>query len=168
MEKVYSLDGEYSVNGERKEKTKPAKRVDIVSVRLVREASMMYKKRTVGRPADGYEIFKEFLEDLDREAFVVLSLNTKNQPLSINTAHIGNINSSIISPACVMRVAILSNAASIMVAHNHPSGDTSPSEADIQVSKRLEEAAELMGIRLLDHLIIGDEAFLSMKEEGHF
>lgn len=168
MEKVYSLDGEYSVNGERKEKTKPAKRVDIVSVRLVREASMMYKKRTVGRPADGYEIFKEFLEDLDREAFVVLSLNTKNQPLSINTAHIGNINSSIISPACVMRVAILSNAASIMVAHNHPSGDTSPSEADIQVSKRLEEAAGLMGIRLLDHLIIGDEAFLSMKEEGHF
>lgn len=168
MEKVYSLDGEYSVNGKRKEKTKPAKRVDIVSVRLVREASMMYKKRTVGRPADGYEIFKEFLEDLDREAFVVLSLSTKNQPLSINTAHIGNINSSIISPACVMRVAILSNAASIMVAHNHPSGDTSPSEADIQVSKRLEEAAELMGIRLLDHLIIGDEAFLSMKEEGHF
>lgn len=143
----------------------PAKRVNIVSVRLVKEASMMYRKRRVGSPHDAYIIFKEFLEDLDREALVVLSLDNKNQPTSINTAHIGNINSSIISMSCVMRVAILSNAASIMVAHNHPSGCPEPSQQDIEVTKRLSEASELMGIRLLDHLIIGEESFISLREQ---
>lgn len=166
MQKVYDLTQEFSNNNTCEDGHVPAKRVDIVSVRLVKEASLMYKRRYVGSPDHAYEIFKDFLEDLDREIFVVLTLDTKNRPLAVNVAHIGNLNSSIVSPACVLRVAILSSAHSIMVAHNHPSGDTTPSEADINVTKRLEEAADLMGIQLLDHLIIGDDGYESLRERG--
>lgn len=166
MKKVYDLNGEFSNRDRYGRMNKSAKRVDVVSVRLVKESSFLYKKRRVGSPDDAYKIFKDFLEDLDREVFVVMSLDTKNQPLTINVAHIGNLNSSIVSPACVLRVAILSSANSIMVAHNHPSGDTEPSKADISVTQGLKEASELMGINFLDHLIIGDESYLSLREEG--
>lgn len=167
MQNLYNLTGKIKTGENGKEWKMPAKRVDIVSVKLVKESSLMYKRRKVGKPEDGYEIFKDFLEDLDREVFIVLTLDSKNQPLAINTAHIGNINTSVVSMACVMRVAILSNAASIMVAHNHPSGCPEPSDQDISVTKGLEKASELMGIRLLDHLIIGDDRFVSLKEEGY-
>jgi DNA repair protein RadC len=166
MKNAYEVNGNFSVAEKENRKPKAAKRVNIVSVRLVKEASMLYKRRSIGSPADSYEILKEFLEDLDREAFIVVSLDTKNQPLSINIAHIGNINSSIVSPACVMRVALLSNAASILVGHNHPSGNPEPSEQDLVITKKLEEVGELMGIRLLDHLIIGDGNYISLKEWG--
>lgn len=86
MQKVYDLTQEFSNNNTYEDGHVPAKRVDIVSVRLVKEASLMYKRRYVGSPDHAYEIFKEFLEDLDREIFVVLSLNTKSQSVSINTA----------------------------------------------------------------------------------
>lgn len=166
MKKLYDLNEEFSNSDRSGKKSKSAKRVDIVSVRLVKEASFLYKERRVGSPDDAYKIFKDFLENLDREVFVVMSLDTKNQPLTINVAHIGNLNSCIVSPACVLRVAILSSANSIMVAHNHPSGDTKPSKADIRITHSLKEASELMGINFLDHLIIGDESYLSLREEG--
>ena len=86
LEKVYDLNGEFSKSNVCGNERVAAKRVDIVSVRLVKEASLMYKRRFVGSPDHAYEIFKEFLEDLDREIFVVLSLNTKSQSVSINTA----------------------------------------------------------------------------------
>lgn len=169
MENNYRVDNRFQIiEKEIPSKRIAAKRVNIVSVKLVKESSVLYKNRTIESPTCGYELFKDFLEDLDREVFVVISLNTKNQPVSLNIAHIGTINSSLISPACVLRVAILSNAASIMVAHNHPSGNPEPSEADIVITKRLEEAAEIMGIRLLDHLIIGEDKYVSLKERGTF
>lgn len=143
-----------------------AKRVNIVSVKLVKEASLMYDRRVVSSPYAGYELVKKFLEDLDREAFIVASLDTKNQPVSINVAHIGDINSCIMSPSCVIRVALLSNAAAILVAHNHPSGNPEPSEADVRITERLEAACDLMGLTFLDHLIIGDDKFISLKERG--
>lgn len=142
--------------------------VDIVSVRLVRESSIGYEKNQIGSTSDAYKLFRELLEDLDRETFIVVSLDTKNRPVSINVAHIGNVNSSIVSPACVIRVALLSNATSILIGHNHPSGNPEPSEADYSITRRLEQACDLMGIKLLDHLIIGDECFVSLREEGVF
>ncbi|MGD6960069.1 JAB domain-containing protein [Rossellomorea aquimaris] len=148
-------------------KSSPAKRVNIVSVKLVKEASILYKKRSIRSPQDAYELAKSFLEDKDREHFIVVSLDTKNQPVSINTCHIGSLNASIVSPREVMKSAILSSAASIMVFHNHPSGDTSPSQEDISVTSRLQDAGKLMGIELLDHLIIGDGKYLSLKEKGY-
>lgn len=166
MKNSYVRNDEVQISSGCKSKPMPAKRVNIVSVRLVKEASILYKNRRVESPSDGYMIFKEFLEDLDREAFIVLFLDNKNQPVSINLAHIGNINSSIVSMPCIMRTAILSNAASIMVAHNHPSGDVEPSSSDRTTTLRLVEVCELMGINFLDHLIIGDDSYVSLREEG--
>nr|WP_232824095.1 DNA repair protein RadC [Paraliobacillus zengyii] len=151
----------------KQEKQQPAKRVNIVSVKLVRESSILYEKRSIRSPQDAYELAKSFLEDKDREHFIVVSLDTKNQPVSINVCHIGSLNASLVSPREVMKAAILSSAASIMVLHNHPSGLTDPSNEDIKVTKRLVEAGNLMGIELLDHIIVGDNTFNSLKEKGY-
>lgn len=145
-----------------------AKRVDIVKIQMVKERSLLYKNRTVHSPQNGFDLMKQFLGDVDREHFIVMCLDTKNQPTSLNICHIGSLNSSLVHPREVFKPAILSNAASIMVGHNHPSGNPEPSEADIMMTKRLEEAGDLMGIRLLDHLIIGADTYISLKERGNF
>lgn len=94
-----------------------AKRINIVSLKLVKESSILYKERSVRSPEDGYQLMKLFLEDKDREYFIVAALDTKNQPVSINVCHIGSLNASIVHPREVMKSAILSNAASIIVGH---------------------------------------------------
>lgn len=107
---------------EKQSKVVPAKRVDIVSLRMVKETSLLYKDRTVRSPSDGYKLFKQFLGKLDREYFMVMCLDVKNQPTVINVCHIGSLNASIVHPREVIKAAILSNSASILVCHNHPSG----------------------------------------------
>lgn len=144
-----------------------AKRVNIVSLKLIKESSLLYKERSVRTPGDGYQLMKLFLADKDREHFIVASLDTKNQPVSVNVCHIGSLNASIVHPREIMKSAILSNAASIIVGHNHPSGLTEPSKEDIEVTKRLVEAGKLMGIELLDHIIVGDNRYTSLKEKGY-
>jgi DNA repair protein RadC len=148
-------------------KTKPAKRINIVSLKLVKESSLLYKERSIRSPGDGYKLMKHFLGELDREAFIVISLDTKNQPVSINICHVGSLNASIVHPREVMKSAILSNAASFMVGHNHPSGNSDSSREDIEVTKRLAEAGKIVGIELLDHIIVGDDNFVSLKEKGY-
>lgn len=145
----------------------PAKRVDIVSVKLVKETSMLYKNRRIHSPQDCYDLFKEFLGEVDQEYFVVMCLDVKNQPTNISVSHIGSLNASIVHPREVLKTAILSNAASIICCHPHPSGDPTPSREDIDVTKRLIEAGKIMGIELLDHLILGDETFTSLKDKGY-
>lgn len=152
---------------EESKKQQPAKRVNIVSLKLVKESSLLYKERTIRSPEDGYKLMRHFLENLDREAFVVVNLDTKNSPVSVNICHVGSLNASIVHPREVMKSAILSNAASIMVGHNHPSGHTDPSQEDIHVTKRLLEAGKILGIELLDHIIVGDDSFVSLKEKGY-
>lgn len=146
----------------------PAKRVNIVSVKLVKESSMLYKQRRVRSPQDSYELFRDYLGDVDREHFVVACLDTKNQPTNISTVHIGSLNASIVHPREVLKTAILSNAASIICCHPHPSGDPTPSPEDIDVTERLAEVGKIVGIELLDHIIIGDGKFISLKEKGYF
>lgn len=145
-----------------------AKRVNIVSVKLVKESSMLYKQRRVRSPQDSYELFRDYLGEVDREHFVVMCLDTKNQPTNISTVHIGSLNASIVHPREVMKTAILSNAASIICCHPHPSGDPTPSPEDIDVTERLAEVGKIVGIELLDHIIIGDGKFISLKEKGYF
>ncbi|SOC34817.1 JAB domain-containing protein [Ureibacillus acetophenoni] len=152
---------------EENQKNVPAKRVDIVSVKLVREKTMMYKNRRVRSPQDAYELMKEFLGDVDREHFVVLCMDTKNQPTNIQVVHIGSLNSSIVHPREVLKSAILSNSASIICGHNHPSNDSTPSPEDIEVTKRLVEAGQIIGIEVLDHLIMCEDNFRSLKELGY-
>lgn len=144
-----------------------AKRINIVSIKMIKEASFLYQTRTISSPKDAYEMIKEQLEGLDREQFIVACLNTKNEPTNITVVSVGSLNKAIVHPREVFKTAILSNAASVMAFHNHPSGDTTPSDQDIQLTHRLVEAGELLGIKLLDHLIIGDGSFTSLKEKGY-
>lgn len=145
-----------------------SKRVNIVSIKLVKESSMLYKQRRVRSPQDSYELFRDYLGEVDREHFVVACLDTKNQPTNISTVHIGSLNASIVHPREVLKTAILSNAASIICCHPHPSGDPTPSPEDIEITERLAAACKILSIELLDHIIIGDDKFISLKEKGYF
>ena len=144
-----------------------AKRINMVSIKMVKESSFLYQTRTISSPKDAYEMIKEQLEGLDREQFIIACLNTKNEPTNISVVSVGSLNKAIVHPREVFKTAILSNASSIMAFHNHPSGDTTPSQQDIQLTHRLVEAGELLGIKLVDHLIIGDGSFTSLKEKGY-
>ncbi len=145
----------------------PAKRVNLVSVKLVRESSLLYKERTIKSPQDAYTLLRTLLEDTDREHFIVVALNVKNEPVAMNICHIGNLNSSIVHRREIMKFAILSNSASIIVGYNHPSGSCQESAEDIAITKRIQDAGKIIGISLLDHLIIGNESFVSLKEKGY-
>lgn len=144
----------------------PAKRVSFVSIKLVKEKSFLYKQRTVSDPRAAYELVKEILEDEDREKLVACFLNTKNQPVALNIVSIGSINSSIVHPREIFKAALLSNAASIILFHNHPSGDPTPSREDFSATERIRDCGKLMGIDLLDHVIVGDDKYYSMREKG--
>lgn len=146
---------------------KPAKRVNIVSLKLIRENSFLYPERNVKSPEDAYKLLRDFFLDTDREYFVVVCLDTKNQPTAMNVCHVGSLNASIVHPREVFKPAILSNSASVIVAHNHPSGDPTPSREDVEVTKRLAEAGKIIGIDVLDHMVIGREDYISLKEKGY-
>ncbi|MDW8518577.1 JAB domain-containing protein [Priestia flexa] len=144
-----------------------AKRVNIVSVKMVKENSFLYPRRNVKSPEDAFILLKQFLGEVDREYFIVVCLDTKNQPTAINVCHMGSLNASIVHPREVLKVAILSNSASIIVGHNHPSNDPTPSREDIEVTKRLTEAGKIVGIDILYHIIMGTDNFISLKEKGY-
>lgn len=122
---------------------------------------------TIRSPEDAAGYLMTEMTSLTQENFVVLFLNVKNEVLHKQTIFIGSLNSSIVHPRDIFREAVKRSAASIICAHNHPSGNPSPSPEDIDVTKRLMEAGSLMGIELLDHVIIGDHQFISLKEKGY-
>ncbi|NOW85889.1 DNA repair protein RadC [Clostridium beijerinckii] len=144
----------------------PAKRISIVSIKMVREASVLYDIRKIDSPKDGAELGKRFLQDLDREQLIVCCLDTKNQPTAINVVSVGSLNTSIVHPREVFKPAILSNSASIILFHNHPSGDSEPSKEDISITERIKESGIILGIKLIDHIIIGNDSYCSLKERG--
>lgn len=118
-------------------------------------------------PEDVAALLMEKMRFLDREHFQVLTLNTKNQVLGIETAFIGSLNSSIVHPREIFKEAIRRSAAALILVHNHPSGDPNPSPEDLAVTRRLQEAGQLLGIEVLDHVIIGDQRFYSLKQQGN-
>ncbi|MBS4194827.1 DNA repair protein RadC [Bacillus sp. FJAT-49870] len=147
-----------------------AKAVQIAAaVELGRRISnLSYDERYVIRsPEDGANYVMNDMRFLTQEHFVALYLNTKNQVIHRQTIFIGSLNASIVHPREVFKEAIRRSAASIICLHNHPSGDPSPSREDIEVTKRLVECGKMVGIELLDHLIIGDKKYVSMKEKGY-
>ncbi|MDQ0161184.1 RadC family protein [Bacillus alveayuensis] len=118
-------------------------------------------------PKDAANYVMEEMRFLTQEHFVCLYLNTKNQVLHKSTVFIGSLNASIVHPREVFKEALKRSAASIICMHNHPSGDPSPSREDIEVTKRLVECGKLIGIDLLDHIIIGEQKYVSLKEKGY-
>lgn len=132
----------------------------------------LYRKHTEERftirsPEDAASYLMTDMTSLNQEHFVVLFMNVKNEVLHKQTIFIGSLNSAIVHPREIFREAVKRSAASIICAHNHPSGSPSPSPEDIEVTKRLVEAGTLMGIEVLDHVIIGDHQFISLKEKGY-
>lgn len=101
-----------------------------------------------------------------KENFVVLYLNARNQVIHKETISIGTLNASLVHPREVFQPAVAKSAASLVLAHNHPSGDTSPSEDDIEITRRMVKAGEIMGIDVLDHVIVSERDYRSLKEEG--
>lgn len=145
----------------------PAKRINIVSIKMVRESSILYDVRNINSPTEAAELGRRFLDEADREELIVCCLDTKNQPISMSVVSIGSLNTSIVHPREVFKVAILSNAASIILYHNHPSGIADPSKEDISITHRLKEAGKIIGIELIDHIIIGSEGkYCSLKQKG--
>ncbi|NMA01264.1 MAG: DNA repair protein RadC [Clostridia bacterium] len=116
-------------------------------------------------PEDVSNLVMEDMRHYDREHFKTLLLNTKNQVINIETISIGNLNSSLVHPRELFKSAIKRSAAAIILVHNHPSGDPRPSREDINITKRIIEAGNILGIEVLDHIIIGDKVFCSLKEK---
>ena len=117
-------------------------------------------------PHDGVKFVVDDMRYLSQEHFICLYLNTKNQVIHRKTVFIVSLNASIVHPREVFKEALKRSAASLICFHNHPSGDPSPSQEDIEVTKRLVECGLLIGIEVLDHIIIGDQKFVSLKEKG--
>lgn len=144
-----------------------AKRINIVSLKMVKEGSILYDMRKLSSPSDAAGLGRKFLDEADREQVIVCCLDNKNQPVSVNIVSMGTVNSSLVHPREVFKTAVLSNAASIILFHNHPSGDPEPSQEDINITDRIKEAGKILGIELLDHIIIGSEnRFISFKEKN--
>lgn len=142
------------------------KDVEIVRVEMIKEKNVQFTVNQIMCPKDASIIAKEFLENCDREYLIVMSLDTKNKVNNISVVSVGSLNSSIVHPREVFKTIILSNSASFIIAHNHPSGNVEPSKEDIKITERLKECGQIMGIELLDHIIIGDESYISLKEKG--
>ncbi|MBM7648947.1 DNA repair protein RadC [Bacillus ectoiniformans] len=133
-----------------------------------RVSDLKFEERYVIRsPEDGANYVMEDMRFLSQEHFVALYLNTKNQVLHKQTLFIGSLNASIVHPREVFKEAFRRSAASVICIHNHPSGDPAPSREDIEVTKRLAECGKILGIDLLDHLIIGEKKYVSLKEKGY-
>jgi DNA repair protein RadC len=128
---------------------------------LVRESSVNYS--AISGKSDAARIALAILQDCDREHFLVIALDARNRPIATNIAHIGTLLEASISPREVFKFAILANAASIIVAHNHPSGNLEPSPEDILVTRRLVDTGDLLGVDVLDHIIVGDSDTCSLR-----
>lgn len=135
-------------------------------VMLVKDSNISSDKKTVTTPNDVVSTFENYLTGIDREHFCIALLDRKNNILGINTVSIGSINSSVVHPREVFKPAIIFGASSIILCHNHPSGDPYPSKEDRDVTKRLKEAGEIIGINVLDHVILGDNRYYSFTEQN--
>ena len=135
-------------------------------LKVVRERRHGYGAvRRVRDAGQVYTAFREEFSTLDREMFVALLLDGKNSVLGFNVVSIGSLTAALVHPREVFKPAILANAAALILVHNHPSGDPEPSAEDKAITERLRQAGELMGIRILDHVVIGDGSFRSFAEE---
>lgn len=123
---------------------------------------------SVRSPQDIAKIFLDEMKSYEKEYFKAAYLNTKNSVLKVETVSIGSLNASIVHPREILKPAISASAASIVLVHNHPTGDPTPSKEDIEFTKRFAKCGELIGIELLDHVIIGNGTYRSLKEMGLF
>jgi DNA repair protein RadC len=145
--------------------------VPVVRLQMVKDRTLRTYARTVANAADAARVLREFLEGADREHFVVMTLDTKHIVTGLHVVSIGTLSATAVHPREVFKVALLANAAAVILGHNHPSGDPTPSAEDVDLTRRLVEAGRLVGIEVLDHVIVGDDVqYVSLRErrEGGF
>jgi DNA repair protein RadC len=135
-------------------------------VLMVKEGAVSAERKRMCSPQDIYNAVGDIIENVDREYFLIVILDAKNHINGVNVVSIGTINSTQVHPREVFKAAILANAAAIICVHNHPSGDPVPSKEDIDITHRLAEAGKVVGIEVLDHVVIGDGCWVSLKEKG--
>ena len=141
--------------------------VPLYTTRLVRERTFTFPTRDqVRSPADAAVVLAEYFSDRDREEFVVAFLDTANTLTGLHVASVGGLAASIVEPRQVFKAAVLANAAAVLLAHNHPSGNPEPSREDVAVTRQLVEAGKVMGIPVHDHLILTDHGHTSLAERG--
>lgn len=142
--------------------------INIYKLKMVKEDTVEYSDTTIKSPCDIVRLAREVLEmdEMAEENFIVICLNTKNKIAGVHTVSIGSLNASIVHPREVFKVAMLNNASALLLLHNHPSGDPEPSREDIETTQRLVNAGNILGIKVLDHVIIADRKHLSFKEQG--
>ncbi len=169
--KMTSLEGLYDLSLKQLQEVDGIGEVKAIQIKAVLEFSKRMAKRKakskvqVNTPEKIAEIYMEDMRYLKQENFKVVYLDTKNNILGDKLITIGTINSTLVQPREVFSDAIKNKVANIIVLHNHPSGDSSPSKEDKLTTKRLEEAGKILGIKVLDHIIIGDGEYFSFKEE---
>lgn len=123
------------------------------------------RPKKITTPKDVSDYMMEDMKDYKKEFFRTIMLDTKNNIICCEDISVGSLNSSIVHPREVFNRAIKRNSASIILVHNHPSGDPKPSKEDINITRRLIEAGQIIGIRVLDHIIVGNKRYVSLKEE---
>ncbi len=139
----------------------------LITTRLVCEARLPFSDRIqVSSPADVAGVLQEYFRDKDREEFLIVLLNTANVITGLSQISVGGLAASVVEPRQVFKVAVLANAAALILAHNHPSGNPEPSREDIRITRQLVEAGQLMGIPVHDHLIIAGATYISLAERG--
>ncbi len=137
-------------------KEKKLENLDIVKVMLVRDSDSHYREQPMIKPKDAVSVAKKFLAGEDREVFIIINLDHSLRVNSIHVVSIGSADMTLVHPREVFKAAILSNASRVILAHNHPSGNPEPSDDDNQITCRLFQCGDLLGIEVLDHIIIGD------------
>lgn len=140
----------------------PRKRVAVIRTIAIREKSLLYEGRSIRTPKDAVRLAEPFVENADREYLLVCCLDGRSQPVSMETVAIGTVSQCLVGMREVFKNAVISNAASIILFHNHPSGNTEPSQEDMETSRKLRQAGELLDIKVLDHIILGKGSFQSL------
>ena len=145
-----------------------ADKLEQVAIRMV-EQPPLYSKEPMNNPDVAIRVMNEFLSQMDRELFCIVNLQADLTPINMNIVSVGSLNEALINPREIFKSAILSNAHSMMLIHNHPSGNLTPSTSDIQTTARMQELGELMGISLVDHIITGRNGnYYSFRDKGEF
>ncbi|CAM3709653.1 JAB domain-containing protein [Marinicrinis lubricantis] len=145
------------------------KRINIYSLKQVKEKAGLYNlnSKKINCPDDAHRVITIVL-DLQNEPvekFGIISLNTKNEVTGLHIISVGTVNSTLVHPREIFKAAVLNNATSVILFHNHPSGDPTPSKEDIKITRQIELAGKIIGIDVFDHIIIGDERFYSLREK---
>ena len=145
-----------------------ADKLEQVAISMV-EQPPLYSNEPMNNPDVAIRVMNEFLSQMDRELFCIVNLQADLTPINMNIVSVGSLNEALINPREIFKSAILSNAHSMMLIHNHPSGNLTPSTSDIQTTARMQELGELMGISLVDHIITGRNGnYYSFRDKGEF